>query len=193
MKKLLKAVFASLILALCSNVYAKDFDWSQCWCNYGAGMKSGDVLVDIDAGFSSYFLTTIALGDGYWSIPYTEVSVDVIVPIWKLPFSFGGYAGFNMNGYNGKNGDESYTNASLSIGGEIKYHIMMPVEILDLYAGIKTGANIPFGGHAGDITVYSPFDFEGILGANFMFTKNTGLNVEFGVPVWLKAGVAIKF
>ena len=37
------AVLAALFC--CTTAYAKDFDWSQCWCNYGGGIEKGDFIV----------------------------------------------------------------------------------------------------------------------------------------------------
>ena len=38
MKKF-KALLIGLILSVSAPAFAGDFDWSQCWCNYGAGIE----------------------------------------------------------------------------------------------------------------------------------------------------------
>ena len=40
MKKI-KALLIGLVLSLSAPVFASDFYWSQCWCNYGAGIEKG--------------------------------------------------------------------------------------------------------------------------------------------------------
>ena len=44
-------IFAVLFVLFCGSfLYAKDFDWSDCWCNYGGGIEKGDFIVNLDAG-----------------------------------------------------------------------------------------------------------------------------------------------
>ena len=188
MKKILTGILAAVVMLFTSAAYADDFDWSQCWCNYGAGLKAKEVIVDFDVGASNMLFTNLRLGSGYWAIPYAELAVDVVVPIWKLPFTFGGYVGLDTWGYNGQ--EDSYTSIVIHTGAEAKYHVLMPVENLDLYAGAKIGGAIAIGDHA---TVPSPMDFNPIIGANYYFSKNFGANAEFGVPTWLKVGFSYKF
>ncbi len=116
-----------------------------------------------------------------------------MLPIWKLPLSFGGYFGFSGNGYNNSEYDIHYNVFKINFGGEAKYHIMMPVENLDLYAGAKLGAALALGNKEFATTPIAPFDYNFIVGANYYFTKNIGVNAEFGYPVWLKVGASIKF
>lgn len=188
MKKILTGILVSAIMLFTSTAFAEEFDWSQSWCNYGAGLKAKSIIVDFDIGASDMLFTNFRWGAGYWAIPYTEVAIDVAVPIWKLPFSFGGYVGIDSWGNNGK--DNFYTSVVIHTGAEVKYHVMMPVENLDLYAGIKMGGVIAIGEYA---TVPSIFDFNTIIGANYYFSENFGANAEFGVPTWLKVGFSYKF
>lgn len=193
MKKLLKGILAAALMIFTSSAFAKDFDWSQCWCNYGANLEKSDIVLNIDGGIDSYFFTNIAYGAGYWATPYAEATLDVMLPIWKLPLSFGGYFGFSANGYNNSDANIHYNIFKINFGAEAKYHVMMPVENLDLYAGTKLGAALALGDTAIATAPIVPFDYNFIVGASYYFTKNIGVNAEFGYPVWLKVGASIKF
>ena len=63
-------IFTVLLVLLCgSALYAKDFDWSECWCNYGGGIEKGDVIVNLDAGFYYSDFTYAAIHSNFWYIP----------------------------------------------------------------------------------------------------------------------------
>jgi hypothetical protein len=150
MKK--RSLIAALIVLLCgTSLSAKSFDWSQCWCNYGGGIEKGDFIVNVDAGLLySDFVYNVY--DGYWCLPPIMVEVQYAQPIWKLPFTFGGYAGIHAYGYkyldhydivNRHYVYETDTYWGLFFGGEAAYHVQLPPESLDVYAVTRIGANIP--------------------------------------------------
>ena len=67
MKKI--SLVAALMVLLCgASLSAKDFDWSQSWCNYGAGVKEGNFLVTTDVGLNFSDLTWAGYS-GYWFMP----------------------------------------------------------------------------------------------------------------------------
>ena len=178
MKK--RSLIALLVVLLSgATLSAKSFDWSKCWCNYGADIKEGDFIVNVDGGlwYSDF---------GY--------SVQYAMKIWELPFTFGGYAGMRGYGYSYKNAENEDVSAKyfgVFFGGEASYHIQLPPEGLDLYATTRIGANIPFvkpGKH------WTPdyFQFGQAFGANWFFNDTVGINLEFGFP-FSKFGVALKF
>ncbi|MBR2107291.1 MAG: hypothetical protein IJ937_08490 [Treponema sp.] len=180
MKKL-KGLFAALIMLCSTSAFAGDFDWSQSWCNYGGGIEKGDVIVDVAVGLNGNFFNAF---NGGWGIPYLHASFDVAAPIWKLPFTFGGSVGANISGW------DSYVVTDMNVAAHAKYHIMLPVENLDVYVGVRLGANLGFS------NVWDPyfgFYFDGFLGAHYFLNDNFGFIAEFGYPVWLKAGVTFKF
>ena len=44
-------LIAVLSLLFCgAALSAQDFDWSECWCNYGGGIKQGDIIVNAAGG-----------------------------------------------------------------------------------------------------------------------------------------------
>lgn len=186
MLKKIKIIIISLLLCSTS-LFAKEFDWSECWCNYGANIQKGDKLLTVDGGFPwDYF---DAFNAGGWAIPTVAVDFQVACPIWKLPFTFGGYGTFDMQHYDVAN--RSYTFTGISFGGIANYHIMLPPEKLDLYSGIKTGFHIDFSDYY--IHNYSiKFDWGYLIGASWLFSDDFGINLEFGYPI-NKFGVLFKF
>lgn len=188
---------AALMVLLCgTSLAAKEFDWSQCWCNYGGGIKQGDFIVNADVGLF-YDDLSLSSYDGFWFFPPVMVEVQYAQPIWKLPFTFGGYAGLHGWGYSYSYpvGGETYrskkTFMAFFFGGEAAYHIQMPPKGLDLYAVTRLGFNIPVKNTYYDY--YSSFvDFGEAIGANWFFSDFFGLNFEIGYP-FTKFGATFKF
>ena len=175
-----------LVLLLGSTLSAKSFDWSECWCNYGAGVEEGDFIINVDTGL--YYTDMVYRQyDNFWFVPPVVVDVQYAKKIWKLPFTFGGYAGIHGYGFEYDHWDNvdyrwekrATSSWGLFVGAEAAYHVKMPVEILDLYVASKMGFNIPFS-KPDAYWVSDYFHFDEAIGANFFFTKNVGLNVEIG-------------
>lgn len=199
MSKKIKVLLAVLVLLCSTSAFAKDFDWSQCWCNYGGGIKEGDFIVNVDAGlyFSDFAYSAY---DGYWFLPPLMVDVQYAKPIWKLPFTFGGYAGVRAFGYNNRYYNTStgvyvnnvYTRWILFAGAEAAYHVMLPPDGLDVYAVNRIGFNIPFANVSTNYSLLDIFEINYALGANWFFNDSFGLNLELGAPI-SKFGVTFKF
>ena len=195
MKKM--TLIAALMVLLCgTSLSAKDFDWSQCWCNYGGGIEKGDFIVNAGLGLCyTDFVYTIY--DDYWFIPPVMVEVQYAQPIWKLPFTFGGYAGFHGYGFkydtweNGRWVKTETAYWGVFFGGEAAYHVQLPPEGLDVYLATRIGGNIPVKKPT-DYWVADYFQFGESLGANWFFGDTFGLNLEFGYP-FTKFGVTLKF
>ena len=190
MKKF-KIMIAAVVLALaCGSVSASEFDWSKCWCTFGGGIEQGDVLLSV--GVAPFSLLGIQSGNGYtqWGIPYSEVNLDFATYVGKLPFTFGGYAGFYMNGVDYADPNvKDYFNFRVYTGAEALYHISLPPSGLDVYAGARAGVVILLGNTSG-----VGFDWGVVaLGARYFFSKSFGVNLEIGYPNWVKAGVTFKF
>jgi len=193
-----KSSFIAILLLILSGtaLSAKDFDWSECWCNYGGGIEKGDVIINIDGGLY-YSDFAYAVNDGFGFIPPVMVEVQFAQPIWKLPFTFGGYAGlraywFNYNTYElGRLVEKKASYWGIFFGGEAAYHIMLPPENLDVYVVTRIGGSVPFvkPGYFWDPDY---FHFGEAIGAYWYFGKNFGLNLEFGYP-FSKFGVSFKF
>ena len=192
MKKI--KLLAALMIFFCGTALsAKDFDWSECWCNYGGGVKEGDFIINASGGlWLSDF--SYSVHDNYWVFPPVLVEVQYAMPIWKLPFTFGGYTGVRGYGYkyrNSKDKEITETYFSIFFGGEAAYHIQLPPEGLDLYAVTRIGSNVPFV-HPSSGWTPDWFQFGEAFGANWFFNDTVGINLEFGYP-FSKFGVAIKF
>ena len=181
-------VAALLVLFCGTSLAAKDFDWSQCWCNYGGGIKQGDFIINADIGLL-YDDFALSGYDGYWFCPPIMAEVQYAQPIWKLPFTFGGYAGIHGWGY--KNSYYKATFMALFFGGEAAYHVQLPPKGLDLYLITRIGANIPL---KNDYYAYYSgyFQFGEAIGANWFFGDVFGVNFELGYP-FTKLGVTFKF
>ena len=179
MKKSFKGLIAGLVMLLCSGTaFAGDFDWSQFWCNYGADMKAGTVVVDVAGGINWEFFSDFQYG---FSMPYAEAALDICCPIWKLPFSFGGFFGTKM-------AFGSIFKFDTEFGAQAKYHFMLPLEGLDTYVGVRLGA------YAYSLFSVWGFYWSGFAGATYYFaSKNFGIVAEFGYPVWAKVGISLKF
>lgn len=140
MKKLLVAGFY-LLGALCF-MQAQNVDWK----NYGAGIEEGDFIVRGDIGFSRHWKSLPY--DGSMKVPYLEASVEYIKKLGELPLGFGGFIGYSQDkmketalfgvedvpDYEWK-GEMNYIN----LGALANYHIQVPVEKFDLYAGLRLG------------------------------------------------------
>lgn len=198
---------AALMVLLCGTALsAKDFKWSESWCNYGAGIEKGDFLINVDFGLDAADLGTVIACNSFsyyknvWMLPPIFAEVQYATPIWKLPFTFGGFIG--MHGY-GYNYDSNYwyynrtpaweknTYLALFIGGEAAYHAKLPIEKLDVYAMIRLGANIPVS--KPKYGIYTPqYVIGGFqLGANWFFTDKFAANLEVGYP-FNKIGLTVK-
>lgn len=201
MKKSFKVFLAALVMAIAVPASASAFEWSECWCNYGGRLEKGDVIVNVgtglwepDVGFWNYYDS--------WFFPTTMVEVQVAQPIWKLPFTFGGYAGYRAFGYKVVDHHEwidgrlvpvynNYAYCGLFLGGEAAYHIQFPPEGLDLYVVTRLGASIPFI-NPGNLGFFDYFNHGEALGANWYFGDTFGVNLEVGYPM-LKAGISLQF
>ena len=112
------------------------------WKNYGAGIEEGDIIVRGDIGAGAHFKKLPY--DGSMKIPYLEASVEYIKKLNDLPLGFGGFIGYSQDkmsesasygvpdvpDYEWK-GEMNYIN----LGALANYHIQLPVEKLDVYAG----------------------------------------------------------
>lgn len=187
MKNKKKLIVCALCAALIGTaVSAEEFNWAECWKNYGGEIEEGDFIVNAGVGLSAW---NFNYSSSSWIIPYLEASVEYTKKIWVLPFGFGGYFGFCGQG----NSDSDWSYNYINFGGLVNYHIQLPVEKLDVYTGIRMGADIVTHKVAGSSDVGGFFDFNYRLGASYYFTDLIGVNAEIGWPVYLKASVSFKF
>lgn len=194
MKKF-KGLFLAIMMLFSTSAFAADFDWSQCWCNYGAGIKPGTMTADISFGINDNFFDPFELNKG-WALPYMEAAFDVALPIWKLPFSWGGFFGTNIGG--SKDDYCNYSMFFMNFGGQVRYHVLLPVDNLDVYAGVRLGAKVAVSktdenGKVSKDYAGSGFYWSTFLGAHYYLNKTFGFVLEFGHPVWVKTGISLKF
>ena len=200
MKKI--SLVAALMVLLCgASLSAKSFDWSQSWCNYGAGVKEGDFLVTADVALDFTDFGYLSYTNG-WFMPPVMAEVQYAKKIWKLPFTFGGFVGFGGHGYkyiasSTYSYPEGYTYTyanrywwNIFFGAEAAYHAKLPVETLDVYIITRLGVNIPI---TNGYTYFGDYILFGeAIGMNWFFTDKVGLNAEIGYP-FTKVGATFKF
>ena len=196
MKKI--SLVAALMVLLCgASLSAKDFDWSQSWCNYGGGIKEGNILVSVDAAVDFSDFVYLSNTDG-WFMPPVMVDVQYAKKIGKLPFTFGGFAGVSGHGYryyDHYDPVDGYVYATrywwnIFFGAEAAYHPMLPAEKLDVYIITRIGANIPV---TNGYTYFGDYILFGeAIGLNWFFSEKVALNAEVGYP-FEKIGVTFKF
>ncbi|MDO5774120.1 MAG: outer membrane beta-barrel protein [Spirochaetales bacterium] len=221
MKKLLVAGFC-LLGALCF-MQAQNVDWK----NYGAGIEEGDFIVRGDIGFSRHWKALPY--DGSMKVPYLEASVEYTKKINELPFGFGGFIGYSQDKMKETASVAGWIDAPdiewkgemnyINLGAFANYHIQVPVEKLDLYAGLRVGLEfwnwkvdykqpvlVSIYGNDGSLdTQWYETKKESIkkngtnfyaginLGASYFFTEKFGANIEVGYPQLIKIGGTAKF
>ena len=204
----MKKIFKSLIVAVASllissTAFAKDFDWSECWCNYGAGLKEGDIILNLGTSIS-YTHFESGFSSDSWNLPIVDFSLETPVKIGPCPFTFGGGFSWNNNGL--KNNYDWGTIKTVynvfDTYGVVKYHFMFPPTQLDLYAGTKAGISFSSarvvkspenGNEESSINFGTGFYFNEFAGATWYFNKGFGVNAEIGFPVITSIGVTFKF
>ena len=189
MLKRIGTVFFTVLFLAATPLAAEDFDWSQCWCNYGGGIKQGDMMLSVDAGINPWH-TFDAFNNGGFATPNLAVDFEVAVPVWKLPFSFGGYLSAGYSSYNYEN-SVKYDHAKINTGASVTYHVQMPPKNLDVYTGLKTGISFDISDCYAN-GCFLGFDIGYNIGASWYFKDNTGFNLELGYPL-NKCGVVFKF
>lgn len=221
MKKLLVAGFC-LLGTLCF-MQAQNVDWK----NYGAGIEEGDFIVRGDIGFSRHWKSLPY--DGSMKVPYLEASVEYTKKLGGLPLGFGGFIGYSQDKMKETASVAGWVDAPdiewkgemnyINLGALANYHIQVPVEKLDVYAGLRLGLEVwnwkvdykqPV-----LITIYGNDDslsyqgyeikkesikkngtnfYAGInFGASYFFTEKFGANIEVGYPQLIKIGGTAKF
>ena len=187
MKK--KSLFAFALLFALGTAGVSAFDWSQSWCNYGGGVKKGDLILQVDSGLGGWLLEE-NYGYERWTIPYTEAEVSYAGFIGKLPFAFGGFVGLDGHGYRYSSHEVDIRRFyTVCAGGDIAYHFQLPPKIIDMYVGARAGFKL----RLGDYEDHFRFLIDPHVGANFFFSDFFGLNVEAGYENWLRAGLSFKF
>ncbi|MDE5898610.1 MAG: hypothetical protein K2H09_05035 [Treponemataceae bacterium] len=189
-RKLVVAAAAVLAMGAAASAY----EWSECWKNYGGGIEEHDLIINAGVGVNSMMFVSGRSG----FIPPVELNVEFMQKIWVLPFGFGGFFGFS--GYNEKYDvlDGGYTQhfKNFYFGAFANYHLQLPVEKLDVYAGMRVGAEIvrsdwELGGRD-EHDVAGGVYWGGTLGASWFFTDFFGVNLEFGYPTFARLGVSFK-
>lgn len=212
MKKLLAVGFCLLGALFVAQAAESGINWKE----YGAGIKEGDFIVHGDIGVTAH--SEALPYDGSLKVPYLEASVEYTKKLGGLPLGFGGFIGYAQDGmdeskllaYDSKAKWEGTMNY-INVGALLNYHVQLPVEKLDVYAGLRLG--LEFYNWKVDYKYPSVYNSDGTwtytktssdssgtnfygglnLGAQYFFTEKFAANVEVGYPAFIKVGGTAKF
>lgn len=209
MKKLLAVGFCLLGALFVAQAAESGIDWKE----YGAGIKEGDFIVHGDIGVTAH--SEALPYDGSLKVPYLEASVEYTKKLGGLPLGFGGFIGYAQDGMDesksfdyGKYKCEGTMNY-INVGALLNYHVQLPVEKLDVYAGLRLGLEfynwkvdykVTVDDYYGGASSKTSSDSSGTnfygglnLGAQYFFTEKFAANVEVGYPAFIKVGGTAKF
>jgi hypothetical protein len=150
--------------------------------SYPPPLEGGDILADVGVGYAG-----IEVGD--LTIPPLRVSAEYALPV-GVPISVG--ALFSYHGSESEVVNETYGFTFLTFGVRGNWHWAFNVDWLDVYTGVFIGyQHVIYTGHA-DVE-YGGFTPGGQAGVHFYFSKIFGAFVEVGAPVYVSAGLSLKF
>ena len=198
MKKRIFLLTALLFVSFAS--YAKETTAEDIFFNYGGTVEEKQFIIKAGVGITDFNF-------GHYSlyIPPVGLSAEYTVKCGVAPLGFGLELDYAHRTYMYSDYyDIKYKNFynDWHILTFANYHINVPVEKLDVYAGLKIGAYIWSYTHeiidGGTTTtdpadVYGNFEFGAVAGATWYFSKAFGVNLELGYPFLAKASATFKF
>lgn len=212
MKKLI--TICCFILGAMSFIHAQKVDWKD----YAECVKDGDFIVQGNIGLTGHS-EAFPYGTSM-RIPYLEASVEYLKKIGELPFGFGGFVGYSQEKIDESTALSEWSGSMnyINVGLFSNYHIKVPVEKLDLYAGLCFGLefwNWKYDYTYDEVTGYDTssysykpitekvtktFDANGHnffvganLGAKYFFNERFAANLQVGYPGFIKVGGSVKF
>ncbi len=192
MKKRFFLLTALLFVSFAS--YAKETTAEDIFFNYGGTVEEKQFIIKAGVGVDFDFI-----GASLY-IPPVGLSAEYTVKCGVAPLGFGlelDYAHRTITGHSYY--DYKYFYNNWHILTFANYHINVPVEKLDVYAGLKIGALIhsyqyTYAGTTTDSSgVYGTFEFGAVAGATWYFSEAFGVNLELGYPFLAKASATFKF
>ena len=170
------------------------------WTAYPDTIEKGNLIINAGVGFG-----TPLYGD--MTIPPIIASVDYALPLGGLPFTLGGFFGFNQSKYEWSLAGYgyTYTYTGMAFGARLGYHPDFGVKNLDTYAALALGyylfgAEAEYTGNWGIIAKTEPAKYDTFyygfnLGARYFFTGNIGIWAELGYSAlsYISAGITVKF
>jgi hypothetical protein len=192
--------FAKLLGIIVIGVIIPASAFSVDWKAYPDPIKAKNIIVNAGVGFG-----TPLYGD--MAIPPLIVSVDYALPLGGLPFTLGGFFGFNQSKDEPSYADYGYisTYTGLAFGARAAYHPNFGVKNLDTYAALALGyylysaktewTNWPSGLSKPSPEKYDRFYFSGSVGARYFFIPKIGAWAELGYSAlsYVSAGITFKF
>ena len=206
MKKLLSCVAGLLI---CAAAVFADTSAEEIFTNYNKPLnkKGGDFILNVGAGIDdNLFYGTVTTNR--WYIPPVFVTGEWTVKCGVVPLGFGFEAGYVGHGYtyynNYLNDKDVYSWNNFVVAALANYHINLPVDNLDVYAGPRLGAVLVIRDYkyynngnlvenSSGTTTYVDFWGGVVLGATYYFSDSFGVNLEVGYPLIAKVSASFKF
>ena len=187
MKK--KIVLVVLVLSLVgTSAFAVGFDI----LSYPPPVKGGNLMIDLGIGIRS-----MGYSNATWKIPPLFAQVEYALPV-GVPISVGGLFAVCSYGYkwDSYHSNAQWTWTDMNFAARANWHWGLEINWLDLYTGLSLGytySKFSSNYSSWEGSNYSGVFFAAQVGAHFYFTENVGIDVEFGYPYWVKAGLALKF
>lgn len=195
MKKRFFLLTALLFVSFAS--YAKETTAEDIFFNYGGTVEEKQFIIKAGVGVDFDFI-----GASLY-IPPVGLSAEYTVKCGVAPLGFGLELDYAHRTYTGSTSYYDYKSFYnyWHILTFANYHINVPVEKLDVYAGLKIGALIHSNTYqttyAGEKTesadVYGNFEIGAVAGATWYFSEAFGVNLELGYPFLAKASATFKF
>jgi hypothetical protein len=179
--------------ALPASIFALD------WQAYPDSIKAGNITMNAGVGLGTPL-------HGNMSIPPLVLNVDYALPMGGIPFTLGGFFGFNQSKYDYDWGNYgyTYTYTGTAFGARLAYHPNLGVKNLDAYTTFALGyylygAKAEYTGEWGAISQPSPKNYDTFyygfnLGARYFFTPALGAWAELGYSAlsYITAGISVK-
>jgi hypothetical protein len=170
------------------------------WKAYPDPIKAGSIILNAGIGIGTPLY-------GKMTIPPLVLNVDYALPLGGIPFTLGGFFGFNQSKYDDDWGAYglTHTYTGTAFGARLAYHPNFEVKNLDAYTtfglgyylyGAETDYKGDWSGTAKvKPTKYDTFYFGFNLGARYFFTPAVGAWAELGYSAlsYISAGISFKF
>ena len=181
--------------------YAKETTAEDIFFNYGGTVEEKQFIIKAGVGVDFDFI-----GASLY-IPPVGLSAEYTVKCGVAPLGFGLELDYAHRTYTRRYYDYVYSDYYdyksfynyWHILTFANYHINVPVEKLDVYAGLKIGALISsyqntYAGTTNDpADVSGSFEIGAVAGATWYFSEAFGVNLELGYPFLAKASATFKF
>ena len=185
-----------VVLVLLILVLGSSFAFSFDLLDYPPALRGGNFLIDLGIGYGGW-----GSSYGRLHVPPIVVTGEYCLPV-GVPISVGAMFAFSRyeDSYSWLR-DYKWTFTYLTFAGRGNWHWNLPVNGLDLYTGLSLGYQHGIVSYSGPDQDYANYRGSSVsdlywgfqAGAHYYFTNNIGVMAEVGYPIYIKAGLALKF